>query len=182
AVAAGSTLLSVIDAAVLTLTADVDESDVLRVQPGQGARVGVDAVEGVAYRGTVTSVDPAATSSGGAGAVTYTVRLSYDGGTAEGGDPAPTPLPGMSAVVSLVVAEARDVVRVPAGAVLRAGAAGGDPDSDAVWVVADGVAERRPVTVGVRGDDVVEITDGLRGGERIVTEGAGDVQQGQQLS
>ncbi|WP_432572897.1 efflux RND transporter periplasmic adaptor subunit [Kineococcus sp. SYSU DK005] len=180
-VSAGSPLLSVVDASVLTLTADVDESDVLRVQPGQTARVGVDAVEGSAYRGTVTSVDPSAASSG-AGAVTYTVRLSYDGGTAEGGEPAPTPLPGMSAVVSLVVAEARDVVTVPAGAVLRAGSAGGEADSDSVWVVRGGVAERRAVTVGVRGDDVVEVTGGLRGGERIVTGGAADVEQGQQLS
>ncbi|WP_432488976.1 efflux RND transporter periplasmic adaptor subunit [Kineococcus sp. SYSU DK018] len=184
AVSAGARLLSVVDASVLTLTADVDESDVLRVQPGQSARVGVDAVEGSTYRGTVTSVDPTA-SGGSGGAVTYTVRLSYDGGTTEGGgtggEPAPTPLPGMSAAVSLVVAEADDVLRVPAAAVLRAGADGADPDSEAVWVDDGGVARLRPVVVGVRGQGAVEVLEGLREGERIVTEGAADVREGQQL-
>ncbi|WP_432495989.1 efflux RND transporter periplasmic adaptor subunit [Kineococcus gypseus] len=180
AVSAGSTLLSVVDASVLTLRADVDESDVLRVRPGQGARVDVDAVEGATYRGTVTSVDPTATGSG-TGAVTYAVRLSYDGGTGADGAPAPAPLPGMSAVVSLVVAEARDALRVPAAAVLRAGAEGADPDSEAVWVVRDGAAELRPVTVGVRGQDAVEVTDGLRAGERVVSAGAAEVRAGQQL-
>ncbi|MCI2237707.1 HlyD family efflux transporter periplasmic adaptor subunit [Paenibacillus sp. TRM 82003] len=195
AVNAGAPLLSVIDASVLTLTADVDESDVLRVQPGQVAEVVVDAVEGATYRGTVTGVDPSATGSGGA--VTYTVRLSYDGGSATGGGQAPTPLPGMSAVVSLVVAEADDAVRVPAAAVVRgtpdeapdevpgeapdAAGAGGAATADAVWVVRDGVAERRDVTVGVRGQRAVQITEGLRAGERIVTEGAADVRAGQQL-
>ncbi|WP_337060735.1 efflux RND transporter periplasmic adaptor subunit [Kineococcus sp. G2] len=183
AVNAGAPLLSVIDASVLTLTADVDESDVLRVQPGQVAEVAVDAVEGATYRGTVTGVDPSATGTGGA--VTYTVRLSYDGGTADSGGEAPTPLPGMSAVVSLVVAEAADAVRVPAAAVVRGGAGtaaeGADAPGDAVWVVRDGVAERRDVTVGVRGQQAVQVTEGLRAGERIVTEGAADVRAGQQL-
>ncbi|WP_432498021.1 efflux RND transporter periplasmic adaptor subunit [Kineococcus auxinigenes] len=181
AVTAGAPLLSVVDASVLTLTADVDESDVLRVQPGQSAQVGVDAVEGSTYRGTVTSVDPAATATG-AGAVTYTVRLSFDGGTTDDGQDAPTPLPGMSAAISLVVQETADALRVPASAVLRPGADAGDADSDAVWVVSDGTAELRPVTVGVRGQGAVEVLDGLRAGERIVTEGATDVRAGQQLS
>ncbi|WP_432501150.1 efflux RND transporter periplasmic adaptor subunit [Kineococcus arenarius] len=181
AVSAGAPLLSVVDASVLTLTADVDESDVLRVRPGQSAEVGVDAVEDSTYRGTVTSVDPAATATG-AGAVTYTVRLSFDGGTTDDGQDAPTPLPGMSAAVSLVVQEATDAVRVPAGAVLRPGSDGGDADSDAVWVVSDGAAELRPVTVGVRGQGAVEVLEGLRAGERVVTEGATDVRAGQQLS
>ncbi|WP_432524345.1 efflux RND transporter periplasmic adaptor subunit [Kineococcus sp. SYSU DK006] len=180
AVAAGSTLLSVVDASVLSLTADVDETDVLTVRPGVGADVSVDAVEGATYRGTVTSVDPTARTGGG-GAVTYTVRLSYDGGTAGDGTPAVTPLPGMSATVALAVQEVTGVVAVPAAAVVRAGAEGGDPDSDSVWVVEDGRAERREVAVGVRGEQVVEITRGLREGERVVTGGAGDVTEGQQV-
>nr|WP_276612061.1 HlyD family efflux transporter periplasmic adaptor subunit [Kineococcus vitellinus] len=180
AVAAGSTLLSVVDASVLSLTADVDETDVLTVRPGVGADVSVDAVEGATYRGTVTSVDPTARTGGG-GAVTYTVRLSYDGGTAGDGAPAVTPLPGMSATVALAVQEVTGVVAVPAAAVVRAGAEGGDADSDSVWVVEDGRAERREVSVGVRGEQVVEITRGLREGEQVVTAGAGDVTEGQQV-
>ncbi|WP_432540618.1 efflux RND transporter periplasmic adaptor subunit [Kineococcus sp. SYSU DK002] len=181
AVAQGATLVSVIDASTLTLSADVDETDVLLVQPGVVADVAVDAVEGARYRGTVTSVDPTA-KSGTGGAVTYTVRLSYDGGTGPDGQAAVTPLPGMSATVSLVVRSVTGVVEVPASAIVRAGSANGSADSDSVWVVRSGQAQRQDVTVGVRGDADVEVTAGLSGGERIVVEGAADVSQGQQVS
>ena len=180
AVAAGSAVLSVIDASTLSLTADVDETDVLSVQPGVAADVTVDAVAGARYRATVTSVDPTARGGGG-GAVTYTVRLSYDGGTDPDGEPAATPLPGMSASVSLVVRSVTDVVEVPASALVRAGAQNGSPDSDTVWVVSGGEAQRREVVVGVRGDSDVEITDGLAAGEEIVTQGAADVTPGQRI-
>jgi multidrug efflux pump subunit AcrA (membrane-fusion protein) len=181
AVAAGATVLSVIDASTLSLTADVDETDVLSVQPGIAADVTIDAVTGATYHATVTSVDPTA-QGGSGGAVTYTVRLSYDGGTGGDGQPAATPLPGMSATVSLVVKSVSGVVEVPASAVVRAGSENGSPDSDTVWVVSGGKAERREVTVGVRGNSDVEITAGLDGGEEIVTAGAADVTQGQQVS
>ncbi len=180
AVTQGSTLVSVIDASTLSLTADVDETDVLQVAPGVAADVTIDAVDGASYRGTVTSIDPTA-QSGGGGAVTYTVRLSYDGGTAADGQPAATPLPGMTANVSLVVASAQDVVQVPASAIVRAGSGNGSPDADSVWVVTGGEAQRREVTVGIRGTSAVEITDGLSDGEEIVTDGATDVTEGQQV-
>jgi len=181
AVAAGSTLMTVIDASVLSLTADVDETDVLAVQPGTPADVTVEAVDGARYRGTVTSVDPTATTSG-TDTVSYTVRLSFDGGQTEDGQPAATPLPGMSTVVSLVVADAPDTIAVPAGAVVRAGADNGLADADSVYVVSGGVAEQRRVSVGVRGEETVQITDGLAVGDDVVVEGAGDVTDGAEVA
>ncbi|MFD0481327.1 efflux RND transporter periplasmic adaptor subunit [Kineococcus sp. GCM10028916] len=181
AVSSGATVLNVIDASTLSLTADVDETDVLTVKPGIGADVNIDAVPGAKYHGTVTSIDPTPKGGGGS-SVTYTVRLSYDGGTGSDGTPAATPLPGMSATVSLVVQEVDGVVEVPAAAVVRAGSDNGAKDSDTVWIVSGGKAERRAVTVGVRGETDVEITKGLDGGEEVVTEGAAGVKQGQQVS
>ncbi|MGI4895176.1 MAG: efflux RND transporter periplasmic adaptor subunit [Janthinobacterium lividum] len=180
-VSSGSTLLSIIDASVLSLSADVDETDVLSIAPGTTADVSIDAVQGARYHATVTSVDPTAASTS-AGSVTYTVRLSYDGGTASDGSPAPTPLPGMSSIVSLVVKDAPGVLEVPTSAVVRAGSAGGSKSSDTVWVVRDGVAHRQDVAIGVRGEESVEVTHGLAQGETVVVEGAGDVSEGQQVS
>lgn len=181
AVAAGSTLMTVIDASTLSLTADVDETDVLSIRPGTVADVTIEAVDGADYRGTVTSIDPTATTSG-TDTVTYTVRLSYDGGKAADGQPAATPLPGMSTVVSLVVADAPGVVAVPAAAVVRAGADNGLAGADSVFVVRGGVAEQRKVTVGVRGEETVEITEGLSVGDDVVVEGAGDVTDGEKVA
>ncbi|NAZ80525.1 efflux RND transporter periplasmic adaptor subunit [Kineococcus sp. R8] len=177
AVASGSPLLTVIDASVLTVTADIDESDVLQVVPGVKADLSISAVQGSTYGATVTSVDPSASSAGG-GAVTYTARMSFDGGTTTAGSPAPAPLPGMTAEVSLRVKEAPGVVEVPAAAVLR----GQDGRRDAVWVVGTGGrAERRDITIGARGEDDVEVTEGLRTGETVVVQGVDDVTQGEQL-
>ncbi|MEV6494933.1 efflux transporter periplasmic adaptor subunit, partial [Actinoplanes sp. NPDC051633] len=88
---------------------------------------------------------------------------------------APTPRPGMSAVVRLRVREADDAVTVPASAVVDSGG------QDAVWAVRGGKAERVPVTLGVQGEDVVQVTAGLQDGQRIVVSGADRVTPGQEL-
>ena len=75
------------------------------------------------------------------------------------GEPAPTPRPGMSAVAHLRVREAADAVTVPAAAVFTA------DGRDAVWVVRDGKADRAPVTVGVQGQDLVQILNGVQPGD-----------------
>lgn len=174
-VGSGATLATITDASVLTVTADVDETDVLRLKAGTKADVTVDAVPAATYTATVRSIDPAPTT-GTAGSVTYTARMSFDGGRIDG-RAAPDPLPGMSAVVSLRVAQVRDAVRVPPSAVVRSGGGG----TDAVWVVTAGRARLRPVTVGLRGDDAVQLTRGVSSGDTIVVEGMADLTEGDQV-
>jgi HlyD family secretion protein len=50
-----------------------------------------------------------------------------------------------------------------------------DDGQDVVFVVRDGRAERRPVTLGTGGADQIEIQSGLSAGERIVVEGPVDL-------
>lgn len=57
------------------------------------------------------------------------------------------------------------MVSVPASAVL-----GGD-DGAFVMVVADGVARKTPVVVGLQGNGDLEILQGLAGTEQVVVEG-----------
>jgi len=82
----------------------------------------------------------------------------------------------MSAVADLQVRSVRNAVAVPASAVIRA------DNRDAVWVLAGTTARRRLVTVGTQGQDLVQITDGLKVGERVVVRGADKVSDGQDLS
>jgi multidrug efflux pump subunit AcrA (membrane-fusion protein) len=85
-------------------------------------------------------------------------------------------LPGMSAIVGLTVREAPDVPVVPATAVVRR------DGGDAVWAVDDeGRARLRPVELGVLGDGVVEVVDGVAEGDRVVTSGADLVSEGQEV-
>ncbi|WP_446211535.1 efflux RND transporter periplasmic adaptor subunit [Micromonospora sp. IBSANI012] len=173
-VTAGTPVLTIVDTGALGLLAEVDETDVLLVRPGLVADVELDAVTGASYDATVRSVDVLPTSSA-RGGVTYRVRLSLGAGRLGEGEAAPAPRPGMNAVVHLRVREAADAVTVPASAVFSA------DGRDAVWLVRDGRAGRAPVTVGVQGQDLVQILDGVQAGDRVVVRGADQVQDGQEV-
>ncbi len=171
-VSSGAPLLTVTDLGSLTVTAEVDETDVLLVQVGTTATVEVDAVPDASYPATVTAVDLAPTTSTGGG-VSYGVRLALRGGTLRGSAAAPPPRPGMSAIVDLQVRTSADVVAVPAAAVVRDGRA------DVVFVVEQGRAVRREVVLGAQGDDLVEVTGGLEPGARVVVRDADRLEDGQ---
>lgn len=171
-VRSGQLLLRVTDVSALTLTAQVDETDVLLVEPGVEATAELDAVPDATYAAEVTTIDPTPSTST-RGGVAYTVRLSLGRGAGEDGSTAPEPRPGMSAVVDLLVRTATDAIAVPAAAVFR------DGRRDAVWVVRNDIARKRLVRVGAQGEDVVQIVEGLEGGERIVVRGADRVRDGQ---
>jgi multidrug efflux pump subunit AcrA (membrane-fusion protein) len=173
-VSAGTPIATIVDVARLGLAAEVDETDVLLVKAGGPATVELDAATGATYPATVRAVDLLPTTSA-RGGVSYRVRLDLGKGTYSDGAAAPAPRPGMSAVVRLRVREAADAVTVPASAILNA------DGRDTVWVIRGGKAERAPVTLGVQGEDVVEITEGLGEGQRIVIGGADQVSAGQDL-
>jgi hypothetical protein len=64
-------------------------------------------------------------------------------------------------------------VTVPASAVVSA------DGRDTVWAVRGGKAERVPVTLGVQGEDVVQVVSGVGAGQRIIVGGADQVSPGQ---
>ncbi|MBB5625525.1 efflux RND transporter periplasmic adaptor subunit [Sphaerisporangium krabiense] len=174
-VSAGDALVTVTDVSKLSLSADVDETDVLLVGPGVRAEAELDAVTGATYKATVTGVG-VTPKEGTTGGVSYPVRLALGAGTYDGGDAAPAPKPGMSAVVRLTVRESPDAVAVPASSVVTSGR------ETVLWVVrGDGTAERRVVTLGAQGEAMVEVTRGLTLGERVVVRGADSVRPGQTL-
>jgi HlyD family secretion protein len=174
-VAAGTPIVTIVDISRLGLTASVDETDVLLVKPGGPATAELDAATGASYRATVRSIDLLPTTSA-TGGVSYRVRLDLGKGTNDDGTVAPTPRPGMSAVVRLRVRQAADAVTVPVSAVVDA------DGRDTVWAVRDGRYQQVPITLGVQGEDVVQVTGGLTEGQRIVVSGADRVHQGDKAS
>ena len=173
-VAAGTPVVTVFDLSRVHLVASVDETDVFLVRKGVRADVELDAVPDARYSATVTAVDLSPTESA-RGGVTYRVRLALGPGTHADGRAAPRPRPGMSAVADLRVRSATGAVAVPAAAVIRQGA------RDAVWVVENGRARARVVTLGAQGDDIVQVAEGLAEGERVVVRGADVVEQGERV-
>lgn len=174
-VTAGTAILTVVDVSQLGLMAEIDETDVLLIQPGVAARVDLDAAPGAAYEATVTSADvlPSTSARGG---VSYRSRLTLSKGTFPDGRPAPVPRPGMNAVAHLQVRQIRDAVTVPAAAVFNVAG------KDVVWLVRDGKAVQAPVSVGVSGQDRVQVLSGVADGDRVVVRGTDKVKQGMDLS
>jgi HlyD family secretion protein len=173
-VGVGSPIATIVDVSSLGLIAEVDETDILLVSPGVPANVELDAAPGATYRATVRNIDvlPTTSTSGG---VAYRVRLSLGPGTYSDGRPAPTPRPGMSAVAHLSVRQAHGTVTVPAAAVFSV------DGHDAVWLVRGGKAVQTPVTVGVQGQDRVEISHGIGAGDQVVVRGTDQVKDGQSV-
>src|SRR5262245_27196798 len=84
-----------------------DESDVGSIQTGQGAKFSVDAFPKDTFKGKVSAVRLNATTV--QNVVTYTTVVDFD-------NPEMKLFPGMTAYVTIPVAQASDVVKVPNGA------------------------------------------------------------------
>ena len=126
-----------------------------RLALGRPATVRLGMLAGRTYRGTVSRVDPAATTSGDR--ALFGVMISLD-------DVAPPGLrTGMSATVEVVTAQAENTLYVPAAAV--------HPESGGlatVLVRQGGRTTTRTVRTGVHGDRYVAITSGLSAGDHVV--------------
>ena len=147
AVVRGQPLVGVVDLADLEVEVAIPESYADDVAPGVAALVRVDAAE---VPGKLTSVAPEVRNSQVAG------RIAFDGG------PPPGLRQNQRVSARLLLDRKSSVLKVPRGPFLEAG--GGR----AVYVVADGLARRRPIVVGTVSVTEVEILEGLAEGEQIV--------------
>ena len=153
----------VIDTTGFEVTADVTESDLAAIEVGQAAGIAIDALD-AETTGVVTAISPVATESSGSGVVSYPVTVTIDEAPAAA-------RAGMSADVTITIAEATGVLTVPAAALQgRAG-------SYAVLVLdpATGTPAPTPVDVGLVTDRSVEIRSGIDEGTTVVTGTAADL-------
>ncbi len=84
-------------------------------------------------------------------------------------------MPGMFFRAQLVKRVIRDTVAVPLFTVIKR------EDQQFVFVEEDGVAKKLPVELGIMEDWLVQITDGLSPGSRVVVEGHRDIDHGYKL-
>jgi len=176
-VAAGQTVATVFDVSDLLVAAEVDETDIALVKPGQRAQVELDAFPQATFAAKVRRVAVAPTSSkSAAGGVTYQVDLvlgEAKAGAGSAGGVEPVPRVGMTATAAIEVRRTTDDLSVPGSALV--GRAGGQ----AVFVVENGKVRLRPVRVAADGEDRVAVASGLREGERVVSRGAERLRDGQ---
>ncbi|MGB8812501.1 MAG: efflux RND transporter periplasmic adaptor subunit [Paracoccaceae bacterium] len=162
ATAAGKAMFVLIKDSALELRADVAEADLMRLAPGQTARmVAVGTPEPLV--GTVRLVEPS---------IDTTTRLGRARITLD----APEMLrSGMFVDAEILVAE-RETIAVPVTAV------GSSSAGISVMRVKDGTVSRIMVKTGIRDGGWVEILEGLAVGDTVVTKAGAFVRDGDRIN
>ncbi len=146
-------VMTIVAEDTLEFEATVSELDVTRLQTGDAVDVTVDGAGEGTVIGRLVSVLPA----GDAASRMFTIKVSVP---AEGGVK-----PGMFARGQVKVRENPSAITVPKDVLIESGG------SVLVYVVEDGVAKRRELRLGIEGDGVVEVVEGLTPGEQVVIHG-----------
>ena len=159
-------ICSVVRAERLNVKLHVTEQDYVRVRDGMAVEIRPPALPGVVRQGTVHRISPVLDP------ITRTALVEVAVENADG-----QLRPGMVTEAAIVLSSRPDIVLAPSrGLVLssrtdterEAGIFVFEPGSGAAG---SGVAHRRAIRLGRRYGSLVEITEGLEGGEEVVVQG-----------
>jgi membrane fusion protein, heavy metal efflux system len=146
---------TIADVSSVWLLANVRETDAARVKLGQSVEVHVPAYPDRVFKARLTYVSAVVDP------VTHRLPVRAEIGNRDG-----ALKPEMFASFRILTSEASDSPAVPQSAVVYEGAAAH------VWVVAaDGLLSLRNIRTGRSNDGLIEVLDGLKPGENVVTKG-----------
>jgi multidrug efflux pump subunit AcrA (membrane-fusion protein) len=153
---AGAALITIMDLSQVVARAHVSQLDATHLKAGDEASISVPG-QGPALKAKVTLVSPALDPN--STTVEVWVQAANPGGRLK---------PGVSARVTMIGQTVPKAIVAPAAALLT------DTDGVTSMIVldTDNKPHKKKVKVGIRDGGDVQITDGLKGGERVVTVGA----------
>ncbi|MBI2926155.1 MAG: efflux RND transporter periplasmic adaptor subunit [Verrucomicrobia bacterium] len=161
-------ICTIVDMDSLEIEVDVNESFINRVQAGQAVEAVLDAYADWKIPSKVIAIIPTADRQ----KATVKVRVGFE-------KLDPRILPQMGVKVAFRGEEeagaAKPVVSVPKAAVQKEGA------REFVWVVQNGRAERRALTLGGTKADEVVVLAGLMAGERVIVESPRNISEGSRV-
>ncbi|MVO08822.1 efflux RND transporter periplasmic adaptor subunit [Flavobacterium sp. TP390] len=194
---AGTEILRVANLNNMEVEVDVNENDIVKVTVGDSAKIEVDAYLKKEFKGVVTSISNSASSALTADQVTnfkVKVRIlkeSYED-LLKGKAPNYSPFrPGMTATVDIITTKKQNIIGVPISAVVvkddttstkkdivaelekeekqNKGTYNPDQKFECVFVKVGDKAKLRVVKTGIQDDTNIEIMEGLKKGEEIIT-------------
>ena len=149
----GETLYQIADTSSVWVQADVFEQDIATVFVGQKAKIKINAYPGEVFEGRIAYVYP--TLKAETRTVPVRIELANPKGRLK---------PAMYAEVEIPVAGAASVVTVPNSAVIDSG-----KRQVVIVQLGEGRFEPRPVKLGARGGEFVQVLDGVKEGEMVVS-------------
>ena len=151
---AGDVLYTLTDLSTVWLKADIFENDLAQVRVGQAVEITAESLGGKSFRGRVGFIEPMVNAQ----TRTTAARIQV-------ANPGLRLRPGMFGQARFVLG-GTNMLAIPRSAVVDTG------ERKLVYVAkANGVFEAREVKLGDVAGDYYPVVAGLRGGERIVTEG-----------
>jgi membrane fusion protein (multidrug efflux system) len=150
----GEDLVSLVEIDLLKVDFRVGEVYLSNLAPGQSIEVRVDAFPGQRFDGEVYAIEPRLDVNGRA--VVIRARLPNEGGRLR---------PGLFSRVALIVDTAATALLVPEAAIVPRG------DQHFVYRLVDGKAVLTEVVLGKREAHRVQILNGVRAGEMVITAG-----------
>lgn len=169
----GTVLLTVSDMSVVEVEMEVDETSIPSVKLGQEARIRIDAYPNQTLAGVVTEVgtSPILKTGGQTEAIKFKVKAQIK-------TPPEGIKPGLSAqadiltgfrpkalVVSIQALVMRDIERKPG----EAPKPGAPRDEEGVYLMDGGKARFQALKTGLLGELTIEVLEGLKGGETLIT-------------
>lgn len=160
-VSGGTEVLTIADLASMVINAHVNQADVPRLKVDQTVEVTVEAVVGLSVTGRVERIAPQATIKNNIKGYAARILLKNVDDRVR---------PGMTANVKIPVASADNVVAVPLAAVFTEKNSETGQYERFVYVLSEGLVEKRNVKVGVADYFFAEVQEGLAAGEIVSLE------------
>ena len=154
--AAGTPLLTVMDISSVIAKAHIPQNDAAALKIGDQGTMTVPGIE-KPIEGKVTVVSPALDPN------STTVEVWF-----EAKNPKHELKPGTSVQLSLTAQTVKDALVVPTNSVLTAA----DGSTTVMIAGADGLAHQQAVKLGIRNGDDVQIVEGVKEGDKVVSNGA----------
>jgi HlyD family secretion protein len=149
----------------LEFHADVDQIDIGALNRRQRVIIALDAFPDTRFQGSVQDITLSNVEEV-SGRVRYKVRVALE----------KTAVPlrlGMTGTADFILARKENTLTLPSSVVV-------EREGEAfVFVVDEGKAWRRPLRIGLRNEELVEIVSGLQVGEQVIQQGRGKVKDGQ---
>lgn len=169
---AGTVLLTVADLSIMQTELEVDEADIGTIQLGQKGTVSVDAFPGKKFLGEVTEIGNSPivkSTTTNQEATDFKVTITLN-------DPGVTLRPGLTADGEIVTATRASCLTVPIQSLVirdiskgKTGLSKEEREKEGVFLFENGKATFKPVKTGIMGEMDIEVKEGLRGNEQIVT-------------